>query len=106
MDLAWASLIALAIVVVASCTTKLNPGVLAITLAWIIGVYMAEPGGEPLGLRTVVGGFPTDLFLTLAGVTFLFALAQANGTLERVAAVAVRSCRGNVGLVPVAFALR
>jgi di/tricarboxylate transporter len=103
MDLAWASLIALAIVVVASCTTKLNPGVLAITLAWIIGVYMAEAGAEPLGLRTVIGGFPTDLFLTLAGVTFLFALAQANGTLERVAAVAVRLCRGNVGLVPVAF---
>jgi di/tricarboxylate transporter len=103
MDLAWASLIALAIVVVASCTTKLNPGVLAITLAWIIGVYMAEPGAEPLGLRTVIGGFPTDLFLTLAGVTFLFALAQANGTLERVAAVAVRLCRGNVGLVPMAF---
>lgn len=103
MDLAWASLVALAIVVVASCTTKLNPGVLAITLAWIIGVYMAEPGADPLGLRTVVDGFPTDLFLTLTGVTFLFALAQANGTLERVAAVAVRSCRGNVGLVPVAF---
>jgi di/tricarboxylate transporter len=103
MDLAWASLIALAIVVVASCTTKLNPGVLAITLAWIIGVYMAEPGAQPLGLRTVVAGFPTDLFLTLTGVTFLFALAQANGTLERVAAVAVRACRGNVGLVPVAF---
>jgi di/tricarboxylate transporter len=103
MDLAWVTLIALAIVVVASCTTKLNPGVLAITLAWIIGVYMAAPGAEPLGLRTVVAGFPTDLFLTLTGVTFLFALAQANGTLERVAAVAVRACRGNVGLVPVAF---
>jgi di/tricarboxylate transporter len=103
MDLAWVSLIGLAIVVVASCTTKLNPGVLAITLAWIIGVYMAEAGADPLGLRTVIAGFPTDLFLTLTGVTFLFALAQANGTLERVAAVAVRLCKGNVGLVPVAF---
>ncbi|MGE0158253.1 MAG: SLC13 family permease [Gemmatimonadales bacterium] len=103
MDLAWVTLGALAIVVVASCTTKLNPGVLSITLAWIIGAYLAEPGGEPLGLRTVLAGFPTDLFLTLTGVTFLFSLAQANGTLERVAAVAVRSCRGNVGLVPVAF---
>jgi di/tricarboxylate transporter len=101
--LAWITLIALGIVVLASCTTKLNPGVLAITLAWIIGVYLAEPGAEPLGLRTVVSGFPTDLFLTLTGVTFLFSLAQANGTLERVAAVAVKLCRGNLGLVPVAF---
>ncbi|MEQ1855916.1 MAG: SLC13 family permease [Longimicrobiales bacterium] len=103
MDLAWVTLIALGVVVLASCTTKLNPGVLSIALAWIIGVYLAEPGAEPLGLRTVVGGFPTDLFLTLTGVTFLFALAQGNGTLERVAAVAVRICRGNLGLIPVAF---
>ncbi len=105
MDLAWITLIALGIVVLASCTTKLNPGVLAITLAWIIGVYLTEPGAEPLGLRTVMSGFPTDLFLTLTGVTFLFALAQGNGTLERVAAVAVRLCRGNLGLIPVAFFL-
>ncbi|MBM4183704.1 MAG: C4-dicarboxylate ABC transporter [Gemmatimonadetes bacterium] len=103
MDLAWITLIALGIVVLASCTTKLNPGVLAIVLAWVVGVYMAEPGGEPLGLRTVVSGFPTDLFLTLTGVTFLFALAQGNGTLERVAAVAVKLCRGNAGLIPLAF---
>jgi di/tricarboxylate transporter len=103
MDLAWVTLIALAIVVLASCTTKLNPGVLAIALAWVIGVYLSEPGAEPLGLRTVVAGFPTDLFLTLTGVTFLFALAQGNGTLERVAAFAVRLCRGNLGLIPVAF---
>jgi di/tricarboxylate transporter len=103
MDLAWVTLIALAIVVLASCTTKLNPGILAIALAWVIGVYLSEPGAEPLGLRTVVGGFPTDLFLTLTGVTFLFSLAQGNGTLERVAAVAVRLCRGNLGLIPVAF---
>ena len=105
MDLAWITLIALGIVVVASCFAKLNPGVLAIALAWVIGVYLAEPGAEPLGLRTVVAGFPTDLFLTLTGVTFLFALAQSNGTLERVAAVAVRLCRGNLGLIPVAFML-
>jgi len=105
MDLAWVTLIALGIVVLASCTTKLNPGVLSIVLAWVIGVYLAGPSGEPLGLRTVVSGFPTDLFLTLTGVTFLFSLAQANGTLERVAAVAVKLCRGNLGLVPIAFFL-
>ena len=103
MDLAWISLGALGVVVVASCTTRLNPGVLAIVLAWVIGVYLAEPGAEPLGMRAVVTGFPTDLFLTLVGVTFLFTLTQVNGTLERIAAVAVRVCRGNRGLVPVAF---
>lgn len=52
-----------------------------------------------------MAGFPTDLFLTLVGVTFLFSLAQGNGTLERVAAAAVRLCRGNRGLMPIAFFL-
>ena len=51
----------------------------------------------------MVAGFPSELFLTLVGVTLLFAQAQANGTLDRVARAAVRCCRGNVGLIPVMF---
>ena len=51
----------------------------------------------------MVSGFPTQLFLTLAGVTLLFTQAQLNGTLDRVAHAAVRLCRGNVGLMPVMF---
>ena len=33
----------------------------------------------------IVGGFPSGLFLTLAGITLLFAQARVNGTLEKVA---------------------
>jgi di/tricarboxylate transporter len=36
-------------------------------------------------------------------VTLLFALAQANGTLERLTHHAVRLCRGNCGTIPVMF---
>lgn len=105
MDLAWLSLAALLVVVIASCTIRLNPGVLAIVLAWIIAVWLAPLFGVSLSIREVVAGFPVDLFLTLVGVTLLFTQAQVNGTLDRVTHEAVRLCRGNVGLIPIMFCL-
>jgi di/tricarboxylate transporter len=96
--LAWLSLGALIIAMIVSCFSQLNVGVLGLALAWLVGVYL---GG--MSLNDVVSGFPTQLFLTLAGVTLLFTQAQLNGTLDRVAHAAVRICRGNTGLVPVMF---
>jgi di/tricarboxylate transporter len=98
--LAWLSLGALVIAMVVSCTTQLNVGVLALALAWIVGVYL---GG--MRLEEVLTGFPVQLFLTLAGVTLLFTQAQLNGTLDRVAHASVRVCRGNTGFIPVMFFL-
>lgn len=103
MALAWISLAALLVAIVLSCTTKLNIGLVAVVFAWIIGVYVAAALGRPLGAKQVLAGFPGDLFITLVGVTFLFAQAQVNGTLDRVAHHAVGLCRGNAGLVPVIF---
>jgi di/tricarboxylate transporter len=98
MSLGAICVAALGVVIVVSCFTKLNVGVLAIGMAWIIGVYIAGLPGN-----TVIGGFPTALFLTLIGVTLLFALAQSNGTLDKVARHAVRVCRGNRGLVAMMY---
>ena len=89
---------ALIVVLIVSCVTPLNVGVLAIAMAWAIGVYVAG-----LSANDVMVGFPTALFLTLAGVTLLFALAQSNGTLDKIAHYAVRACRGNRGLVAVMY---
>ncbi len=100
MNLAVISVCALALAVIVSCVSRLNVGVLALALAWIVGVYI---GGIPV--NTVMGGFPGPLFLTLTGVTLLFALADTNGTLERIAHHAVRICRGNAGAIPVMFFL-
>lgn len=100
MNLATISVCALAIAVALSCFTQINVGVLAIAMAWIVGVYL---GGFPL--KQVAAGFPVELFLTLAGVTLLFAQAQVNGTLERLAHHAIRGCRGNAGLLPILFFL-
>jgi Na+/H+ antiporter NhaD/arsenite permease-like protein len=103
VNLAWVSLAMLAVTVFLSCTTSVNPGVVAIVFAWVIGVYIGPASGSALGLKAVVAGFPSELFLTLVGVTWLFSQAHSNGTLEWVARFAVRCCRGNSGLIPVGF---
>src|SRR5688572_29982549 len=96
--LAWLSLGALMVVMLVSCFTELNVGIMAIAFAWIVGVYLAG-----LPVKDVLAGFPHELFVILAGVTLLFTQAQVNGTLDRVAHNAVRLCRGNTGLIPVMF---
>ena len=100
MNLAIASVSALALAVAVSFTSRMNVGALAIALAWIVGVLM---GG--LSFADIALGFPSELFLMLIGVTMLFTSAQANGTLDRLTHYAVRLCRGNAGLVPVMFFL-
>jgi di/tricarboxylate transporter len=86
------------IAVVASIVTRINVGLIAIAFAWLIGVYVAD-----LGADAVVRGFPSSLFLTLTGVTLLFAAAEENGTLRRLAQRAARLARGDARLLPVVF---
>lgn len=86
---AVASLLALLLLIVVSCVSRINVGVLGIALAWIIAVLVA--GWRP---AQVIAGFPSGLFLTLAGVTLLFGGAQANGTIARLAGRAVGLARG------------
>jgi Na+/H+ antiporter NhaD/arsenite permease-like protein len=100
MNVAALSVAALVLAIIVSCVTSLNVGVLALALAWIVGVYA---GGMPV--NTVMNGFPGQLFLTLAGMTLLFTLAQGNGTLDRLAHHAVQLCRGRRGVVPIMFFL-
>jgi len=99
------SLIALLIAIALSMATKLNVGVAAIAFAWLIATFAA--GWKP---EQVAAGFPSSLFLTLTGVTLLFALAETNGTLDRLAHRAIGLARGQARLLPmllfaVAFAL-
>lgn len=103
LDPAALAIAALALVVAVSCTTRVNPGLLALVLAWLIGVCPPPVSERAIGLKVVIAGFPSGLFLTLTGVTLLFALVQENGTLDRVARRAVRACGNRRGVVPVLF---
>jgi di/tricarboxylate transporter len=98
MNPAVASLVALLLAIVISVATRLNVGLVAIAFAWLVGVYIAGVRAED-----VVSGFPSSLFLTLAGVTLLFAAAEVNGTLERLAHRAARLARGDARMLPVLF---
>ena len=98
MDLAWISVGALIIAVTLSMVTTINVGIVCLAFAWIVGVLL---GGMAVG--DILDGFPTPLFITLVGVTLLFSMARANGTLERVTERAVRLCRGHTGILPIMF---
>jgi di/tricarboxylate transporter len=86
---------ALVAAIVVSCTSRINVGVIAIPLAWAVGLYAG------LGAETVLGGFPGSLFVTLAGVTLLFGLAEANGTIHLLVQQMMGLARGRNHLVPV-----
>jgi len=90
------SMVALAIVVIISCVNEdLNVGFLSIGFAIIVGgVWGGLTGAK------VMGSFPLSLFMILVGVTFMFGMAQTNGTMEKLTSYSVRLCKGNTALIP------
>ena len=92
------SLAALAAVIALSCFSKVNPGLLSFGLAWLLGHY-----GAHMSIEQIAAGFPTYMFIVLVGVTYLFGLAKHNGTLEKLAQVALRMVKGKPLAVPLLF---
>ena len=79
---AIASIVALVIVVAISCVNEdLNVGFLSIGFAIIVAGLFGNMTGA-----AVMRMFPTSLFMILVGVTFLFGMAQTNGTMEKLTA--------------------
>jgi di/tricarboxylate transporter len=90
------SIVALLIVVIISCVNEdLNVGFLAIAFAILVGGIWGDASGAK-----VLGYFPVGLFMILVGVTFLFGMAQTNGTMEKLTAYSIRICKGNTAIVP------
>jgi Na+/H+ antiporter NhaD/arsenite permease-like protein len=100
MNIALISLIGLCIAIVISSVSRLNVGILAMSLAWLIGYYL---GG--MKVSAILGGFPLGLATMLFGVTFLFGQAQQNGTLGNLAMRAISLAHGRRGVVPLLFFL-
>lgn len=101
MSIAILALLALvAIIAISAIRTDLNTGVLAVALAYIVGVYFAG-----LSVSVVSTYLPEQLVLTLVGITLLFGMAQQNGTLDRLAGYAVRVADGHPSFLPFVFFL-
>ncbi len=90
------SIIALLVVVIISCINEdLNVGFLSVGFAIIVGGIWADVSGAK-----IMAAFPIGLFMILVGVTFMFGMAQTNGTMEKLTAYSVRLCKGNTAIVP------
>lgn len=92
------SLIALVIVVIISIWKNTNLGILALGVSYIVGHLI---GGTPV--KELVSYYPSNLLLTLVGVTTLFGIAQSNGTLEKITQYSVKIVKGKVALLPIVF---
>jgi Na+/H+ antiporter NhaD/arsenite permease-like protein len=95
MNLALVSLAFLLFAIALSFSSRLNVGVAALALAWLLGVSTPGTKGDALA-----AAFPAQLFLTLLGVILLFGIAESNGTLTRLSERAVRLVGGDPRLVP------
>ena len=80
---------------VIATTTPLNLGALCLVAAFVIGSLIAG-----LGTDELYAGFPGNLFVVLVGVTYLFNVGKANGTVDWLVAGAVRLVRGRTAAIP------
>jgi len=89
------SIYVLAAMFVVATLWPINMGVLAFVGAFLVGTLFA--GQEA---KDIIAGFPGGLFLTLVGITWLFALAQNNGTIDWLVRLAVRAVKGRIAAIP------
>ncbi|OZM79846.1 SLC13 family permease [Pseudonocardia sp. MH-G8] len=95
------SIVALVALFVVGSLLPINMGVLGFIAAWLVGMYSLD-----LTEKEIIGGISGDLVLTLVGVTYLFAIARNNGTVDLIVRAAVRAVGGRTALIPwVMFAL-
>lgn len=95
MSVELISILVLVGVFLIATVLPVHMGALALVAAFLVGTQVV---GEDVDW--VLGGFPADLFMILVGVTYLFALAKDNGTVDWLVEQAVRGVGGRVALIP------
>ena len=87
----WVAILALIALFVVGTVLPINMGALAFVAAWLVGMYS-------LGLdeKEIIAGISGDLILTLVGVTYLFAIAKNNGTVDLIVRKAVQAVGGQL----------
>jgi di/tricarboxylate transporter len=93
------SLLGLVAIFLVATTTGINMGVLGIVGAFALGTALGVSEDD------IFAGFPGDLFVILVGVTFLFAIASNNGTVDWLIHASVRAVGGRVAAIPWVFFL-
>jgi di/tricarboxylate transporter len=89
------SILALAAIFAVAIGMSLNMGLLAFAAAFLVGTLAADMTADD-----IFGVFPGDIFVVLVGITYLFAIAQRNGTVDWLVNLAMRAVGGRVGAIP------
>lgn len=89
------SILVLIVMFAIATAFRINMGVLAFVAAFVIGLAYTDLAGDE-----ITELFPGDLFVLLVGITFLFAIAQGNGTIDWIVAAAVRGVGGQLVAIP------
>jgi di/tricarboxylate transporter len=89
------AIVVLAGVFLVGTVRSVNLGALALVATFGVGIWT-------FGVDTaeVLEGFPANLFVILVGVTYLFAIAKRNGTVDWLVQRSVRAVRGRVAALP------
>lgn len=91
----WVAIIALVALFVVGTVLPINMGALAYVAAWLVGMYALD-----LTEKEILAGVSGDLILTIIGVTYLFAIARNNGTVDLIVRWGVKAVGGRVALIP------
>jgi di/tricarboxylate transporter len=90
------SIVALVAMFVIATIRPINLGALALVGAFVVGTVVADMSEDD-----IVGAFPGDLFVILVGITYLFAIATNNGTIDWVVRASIRAVRGRLVAIPI-----
>ncbi|GAF45867.1 SLC13 family permease [Rhodococcus wratislaviensis] len=83
------SIVALIAIFTVATLTPINMGILAFAGAFVIGGWVS---GIPV--EDIIDAFPGSTFIIVGGITLLFAIAKANGTIDLVIEASLRLVRG------------
>jgi Na+/H+ antiporter NhaD/arsenite permease-like protein len=73
------SILALVAIFTIATTTPINMGILAFAGAFIVGGWVSG-----IDAKEIIDAFPGSTFIIVGGITLLFAIAKANGTIDLV----------------------
>jgi di/tricarboxylate transporter len=88
-------ILGLIVVFIIGTLRPINLGVLSLVMTFLVGTFVVREAP-----REMYGGFPVDLFVLLTGVTYLFGIAAANGTVKWIVDASVSAARQHRALIP------
>jgi di/tricarboxylate transporter len=93
-------LVLLAVFLIAT-VLPVHMGALALVATFILGFFLfQDPEDTGAYADTIFGFFPGSLFVILVGVTYLFAIAKNNGTVDWLVHAAVTAAGGRLIAIP------